>query len=101
MDTPLKVWRQRPGRSLYSKILIYGEIFNMNITIIAQERVSGDHDVFQPGRDENRPSARPDILHTGRPTKSKGWQGRRQTKLGQMEILLRQHKVPKPRLSAE
>ncbi|CRK10012.1 hypothetical protein BN1723_009122 [Verticillium longisporum] len=58
MDTPLKVRRKRRGRCLSNKIFEYGELFDIDITIIAQERASGDYEVFQP---------RPEILHTGRP----------------------------------
>ncbi|KAF3346065.1 hypothetical protein VdG2_05790 [Verticillium dahliae VDG2] len=99
MDTPLKVRRKRRGRSMYRKIVEYGEIFNMKITIIAQDRDSGEYEVFQPERDTNWPPAmtdiHPGILHTGRPIGSKGGKGR-QSKLRQMEKLVRQRKVPKP-----
>ncbi|KAF3357053.1 hypothetical protein VdG1_00204 [Verticillium dahliae VDG1] len=62
MDTPLKVRRKRRGRSLYNKIFEYGEFFDMNITIIAQERASGDYEVFQPVRNDNWPPAMRDII---------------------------------------
>ncbi|KAG7109913.1 hypothetical protein HYQ44_020319 [Verticillium longisporum] len=48
MDTPLKVRRKRRGRCLSNKIFEYGELFDIDITIIAQERASGDYEVFQP-----------------------------------------------------
>ncbi|KAH6705767.1 hypothetical protein EV126DRAFT_457884 [Verticillium dahliae] len=62
MDTPLKVRRKRRGLSLYNKIFEYGELFDMNITIIAQERASGDYEVFQPVRNDNWPPAMRDII---------------------------------------
>ncbi|CRK11301.1 hypothetical protein BN1723_006219 [Verticillium longisporum] len=99
MDTPLKVRRKRRGLSLYNKIFEYGELFDMNITIIAQERASGDYEVFQPVRNDNWPPAmrdiRPEILHTGRPITPKCGRGR-QSKLRKIEKLLQQRKVPKP-----
>jgi hypothetical protein len=62
MDPILRVRRKRRGRSLYRKIIEYSEIFDTNITIIAQDRDSGDYEVFQPVRDVNWPPAMIDIV---------------------------------------
>jgi hypothetical protein len=47
---------------LYKKIFEYEELFNVRIAIIAQEKSSGDYEIFQPVPTENWPPAMKDIV---------------------------------------
>ncbi|RYP14045.1 hypothetical protein DL767_010442 [Monosporascus sp. MG133] len=91
MESRLKVMRKRRGRSLHRKIVEYSDLFNLNITLIAQDKTSGDYEVFQPEPDENWPPAMRDI---GRREKDMGESLR--SELQRLEKLVKQSKVPKP-----
>ncbi|KAI0153297.1 hypothetical protein GGR57DRAFT_513133 [Xylariaceae sp. FL1272] len=69
MGNRLRVMRKRRARSLQSKIIDYAELFSLNVELVAQDKTSGDYEVFQPRLDKNFPPARndiyPRILHIG------------------------------------
>ncbi|KAI1489430.1 hypothetical protein F5X96DRAFT_670701 [Biscogniauxia mediterranea] len=93
----LKVMRKRRGRSLHRKILEYGELFNLDVVLIAQDRASGEYEVFEPN--ENWPVIKdisPTIVHVSRKAGDVGGGGNLQSKLQRMEKLVKQSRVPKP-----
>ncbi|KAI0423524.1 hypothetical protein F5Y09DRAFT_226239 [Xylaria sp. FL1042] len=44
----LKVMRKRRGKSLEDKLSEYAELFNLNVTCIAQNKISGEYELFEP-----------------------------------------------------
>lgn len=62
LDSRLKVMRKRRGRSLHRKIVEYAGLFNLDITIVARDKINGEYEIFQPTRDINFPPAMKDIV---------------------------------------
>ncbi|KAI1655477.1 hypothetical protein F4813DRAFT_160522 [Daldinia decipiens] len=101
LDSRLKVMRKRRGRSLHRKIVEYAGLFNLDITIVARDKINGEYEIFQPTRDINFPPAmrdiEPTILHTGRKGNvNTDFVRFHQRELIRMEKLVRRSKVPKP-----
>ncbi|KAI0536663.1 hypothetical protein GGR58DRAFT_514374 [Xylaria digitata] len=106
MGDRLKVMRKRRARSLQSKIIEYAHLFNLNVTLVAQDKTNGDYEIFQPKLNKSFPPARndinPRILHVGREVKARS--NKSETKLGndlhsklrRIEKLISQSEVPKP-----
>ncbi|KAI0449525.1 hypothetical protein F5B21DRAFT_46006 [Xylaria acuta] len=69
MGNPLNVQRRKRGVTLQNKTTEYANMFNLNVALIAQDKTTGDYEIFQPNPDENFPPARKDIdpriLHFG------------------------------------
>ncbi|KAI1271417.1 hypothetical protein F5Y07DRAFT_413564 [Xylaria sp. FL0933] len=77
-------------------------MFDLNIALIAQEKTTGDYEIFQPVRDENFPPARKDIepriLHIGDETIKNSMKSSKnfQSRLLQIKNRISRLKVPKP-----
>ncbi|KAI3341944.1 hypothetical protein F4824DRAFT_513731 [Ustulina deusta] len=106
MTNRLKVIRKQQARSLQSKIVEYANLFNLNVTLVAQDKTSRDYEIFQSKLDKNFPPARnniePRILHVGDEarvrihrdiTKPSDYF---QSELRRIEKLISQSEVPKP-----
>ncbi|ORY65196.1 uncharacterized protein BCR38DRAFT_408925 [Pseudomassariella vexata] len=52
-DSQLRVMRKRRGGILHRSILKYADLFNLDVILMAQDRSSGEYEVFEPN--ENWP----------------------------------------------
>lgn len=43
--------RKRRGLSLHSKIIEYGELFGLDVIMMARDKASGKYEVFEPHED--------------------------------------------------
>ncbi|KAK8125022.1 uncharacterized protein PG998_000781 [Apiospora kogelbergensis] len=83
----LRVMRKRRGLSLHSKIIEYGELFGLDVIMMARDKASGKYEVFEPHEDWPAPK---DIKRT------EDVGGNFRVELQRMEKLVKGLKVPEP-----
>jgi hypothetical protein len=71
MTNQLKIMRKQRARSLQSKIVEYANLFNLNVTLVAQDKTSGNYELFQPKLDKNFPPARNDTVRPPDPVEGR------------------------------
>ncbi|KAK7924652.1 hypothetical protein PG985_006706 [Apiospora marii] len=94
----LKVMRLRRGRSLHHKVVEYGELFGLDVILIARDKTSGEYEVFEPSK--TWPAIRdicktPTIVHDSQ-KKADDVSENLQLELQRMEKLVKRLKVPEP-----